>query len=302
MVSEGSIELSFFINLEVVALEDANLDSKCDEFLERLARDEFDSSELSDTSPQHKDYLKGVLGRHYYQRPTEGWLNGFINGVLGPVPNKLVLIMAGKAAKQVLNLRVLSYLTMVSAIVLMLGLAYETHALAISPFMWILEMISPLGFWVTIAAAVIIWFEVIRAMFNSPISSSHNSVIGYKNYYELDCAETELQLRTGAENWSIPRRIASVIIGGLNYFSIWLTLFLPLSSAIVLIAVNAVYMMLYLGMRENTGSSMIATVQVAKFRASFGRFIYLYYIAAIVATFFGTGMLDNLASMLRSQF
>lgn len=280
-------------------MEDANREKICDDFLDRMAKDEFDSSDLSDASPELKDYLKKTLDKHYYERPRKGFVNGFINGVLGPVPDKLVLVMAGKAVKSLMNIRVLAYATLATAIVLMLGLAYETPALAVSPFMWLLELVSPLGFWVTIIVGIVVFAEVLRAMFNNS-SSSRDSVVGYKGFYELECAEAELQLRAGAENWSLPRRIASVLIGGITYNSIWITLFFPLASAITLIGVSAIYMIMYLAVRESSGSTMIATVQVAKFRASFGRFIYLYFIAALVASTFGSGVLHNLASMLHN--
>lgn len=252
---------------------------------------------------ENADLERQLLRSSDYARPRNTQIDKLIDRMLGPVPEGLVLVMSDKTTKLARNIRPLAYLTMLAALVLMFSLAFENPFLAASPFMLLVEWISPLGFWVTVIVAFVVWFEILRAMIRSVSKSSRtDSVVGSSGLYELECADAELQLRSGAENWSIARRINSVLIGGLTYSSIWLTFFLPLSSAIALTLVNVIYMFMYLAQRESTGSSMLATVTVTKFRSSFGRFFYLYYIAAIVALTFGAGMLDGLAAMLQNQF
>lgn len=261
-------------------LSDENLGSDERDLLKQLR--DFNDIVLADIEqeiPKLRKRIRRVhrreraLERSRFTRPSNKFIDPF-NRMLGPLPEGLNAYQPTKKnLRKIRSYRLLGFVLLIAAIVLLISLSALVPWLAISPATLIT---SALASFMDPALANVLALPVCIAL----IILLTRGVSGPR--YEgkdLDRAAMweEQWFRTGAESWTARQRLCSCVAFGAVHV---MNIIYPISSLIVVGLVGAVFMAVYLREYKRSGSTRRATFASAKLHATYNRFAFLYMIVA----------------------
>lgn len=212
-----------------------------------------------------------------FRRPN-GWFASAISRWLGPVPSPSVVVQptADNLAK-VKSYRLAALALVAVAITALLTLVMTMPWMGLSPARLIMMGAnSLLGGW-----GIVVSYAIITVLFMAFARGTRYQHRYVGKFWDRAAMLEEQWFRMGAENWTTRQRLYSSVAFGFVHVG---NIIYPLASLIVVGAVGAVFMAVYLRVFRQTHSTELATLASAKLHATYNRFAVVYILVAIGIT------------------